>query len=185
MPRQNDDRSLEVYFFDVPERTIRQITDWAIPLDPPFPRPNYGAAIVNLEMSADGERVVFESFIDLVPGKDTGGEDQIFLYDDRSGELRQLTGPGTIASYCVLPSISSDAALIACHNEGGLFLINADTEAIEQLFGPDGRPQLAKLSGDGRMLAFESFLDLDPRLGNPDLASRSSCSTCRPGRSPR
>ncbi len=168
MPRQNDDRSLEVYFFDVQERTIRQITDWAIPLDPPFPRPNYGAAIVNLEMSADGERMVFESFIDLAPGKDTGGEDQIFLYDDRSGEMRQLTGPGTIASYCVLPSISSDAALVACQNEDGLFLIDADSGAIEQLFGPDGRPQLAKLSGDGRMLAFESFLDLDPRLGNPD-----------------
>ena len=26
MPRQNDDRSLEVYFFDVQQRTIRQIT---------------------------------------------------------------------------------------------------------------------------------------------------------------
>jgi hypothetical protein len=159
----NADRSFELFLFDTPEGPVRQVTHG------PRGNPGLGLEIQDLVMTPDGQSYAFSAQTDLDPTATTGGNYQVFIYDDRARTVRQLTGRSTVESGGSRPAISSDGST-AAYESNGIFLANLPSGAIEQVVDGTGGPLVPLLSADARTLAFSAWLDLDPAVGNEDLS---------------
>ena len=137
-------------------------------------------------ISYNGQKVVFCSNSDLVPGQNSDGNSEIFIVNTDGSGLRQLThstgGDPENFGGNTHPRLdpggqritfSSDRDLIPGHNTDGnheLFLINIDGTGLRQLtnttggygvFDPGG------LDSTGTKVIFDSDRDMAPG-GNPD-----------------
>lgn len=133
---------------------------------------------------ADGDRALFVSKGDLAPGApgNADGSNEVFVVDLLSGATRQLTSgarPTVIRAICgsarcgVLES-RADLTPGAPGNADGsteLFLLDLDTDAIEQVTSSDADVRYRGRDARGRLLAFTSRGDLAP--GNPGNADGS------------
>jgi len=131
------------------------------------------------KLSADGRLVVFVSgATNLVPG-DTNNMDDVFVHDLRTNATQRVSvssggSQGNDDSFC-LPALSADGRFVAFESLASN-LVPGDTNGFEDVFVHDrwtgttrrvsvrtgggqgnGHSFGAKLSADGRVVAFESF----------------------------
>ena len=156
----------ETFLYDVATRTVRQITQGL-----PDPYDVTDQEVGNLTMSLDGMRVAFDADVDLDPTASTGGNgtQQVFLYDDTSKTVRQLTGRRAMPTDGQCPSISGDGNEIAFLSSEGVFVMDLRYGA-RQIVDGSGSPSCPLLSANGNQLAFTAALDLDPTVENEDLS---------------
>ena len=139
-------------------------------------------------LSYDGRYIVFSSdATNLVPG-DTNGAADVFLKDRQTGVLSRVSVTSTgiqAASDCMEPDISGDGRFVAYHsgasnlatnrafNTWDIYVYECATGIVEMVsrnnsgVEGDGQSVTAKLSSDGRYVAFNSGAhNLDPRDHN-------------------
>jgi Tol biopolymer transport system component len=146
------------YLYDFAKRESRRITPSVpVPQDVDIPA-----------LSQNGRFIAFASAIEFDPNTTTNGLPQIFLYDDQSGHIRQVTME---RDHHWAPQVSADGRLLS-YRFGLNELAVIDVETLETRFYIDltdrHEPGLALLSANGSTLAFTATADLDPQVGNPD-----------------
>jgi subtilisin family serine protease len=165
---ENPDGSSEVFLYDVSRGLLRQITH-----GPNLSR--NGNEVDELQLSADGQRVVFRSLNELDPTVPAFGPGQAFVSDSLTGVIRQLTNRNDPSRNVERLSLSADGTRLAYQQAApgtfeGIFLQEVGSGAVEHVLDSSlGFPNIPVLSGDGRILAFNAAADLDPRVGNEDL----------------
>lgn len=172
IPGSNTDMNYEIFLFDTETKRFLQITDTT------------GQKNNQPTINEDGTRVAFGSSADLIPGQNTNGNPEIFLYDTRIKVLTQLTHtrPPAVNSG---PSLSGDgdkviflssADLIKRENPEGkteVFLFEKKTGRFTQLTHTPsssstgkGTPQVVNLSAvvsrNGTKVVIASTADLIP-----------------------
>jgi len=153
-------RSTEAFFFDAPEWRTRQITSG--------PKGDgYDPEVDELALSADGHRLAFTSLTDFDLTASTSNLPQVFLYDDSTHTIHQLTGRSDESPWGRRPAISADGSKVAYIAEG-IGVVDVASGQIEQVVDQQGSPNFPMLSAGGSKLAFTSSLDLDPAVGNED-----------------
>lgn len=136
-------------------------------------------AVLGPAISADGNRVAFLSTRDVVPGQNTDGSSDYFLYDVGAGSFTQLTaipGPGGIFS---LPKVDADGSRVVFSTSADLTGRNAD--GSQEVFLWDGATGLSQvtdtvdtdsvasaISADGTRIALSSTADLTGTGKNAD-----------------
>ncbi|MBI4517250.1 MAG: S8 family serine peptidase [Deltaproteobacteria bacterium] len=160
---QNPDGQLQAFIFELPHGPMRQIT--SVPLGIP------GADAINdMRISFDGSRVVFTSAAALDPLFSTDGRQQVFVYDDRTQTIRQLSGrPSDPPAFVERLTSSADAGTLAYLAGTDVFVVDVTSGRTDKVVDVNSHYSPPALSGDGRWLAFTSAADLDPAVGNPDL----------------
>jgi len=129
-------------------------------------------------LSADGQRVVFRSDGDLIPGQNPDHVLQLFLYDARDHRYSQLTHfrSDTENRFILTPQLSgngdsvvltSDADFVPGQNEDGteeLFLFDLRSDRMIQITHttPPARHQWSVISHDGQIVLFVE--NLQPQL---------------------
>src|SRR5207245_915167 len=129
-------------------------------------------------ISADGQRVVFRSDGDLIPGQNPDRVLQLFLYDYRDRRYTQLTHfrSDTENRFILTPQLSgngdsvvltSDADFVPGQNEDGteeLFLFDLRSDRMIQITHttPPARHQWSVISHDGQIVLFVE--NLQPQL---------------------
>jgi Tol biopolymer transport system component len=173
VPGKNTDGSAELFIMNVDGTDLRQLTSSA-----------GGFGVLNTSMDPKGNRVVFASDRDLVPGANTDGNMEIFEIGSDGMGLRQLTsstggtGPFPGSSHprfdptgarIVFPS---NRDLVPGGNPDGnseIFVMNANGDELKQLTHTSGQYGLqdAELDATGTKLIFAADQDLVPG-SNPD-----------------
>jgi Tol biopolymer transport system component len=161
----DSDGSWELFLYNVVEGTLRQITNG--------PKSPYTVdtlpEVFDLALSTDGSHLAFTSLYELDPTASANGRRQLFTYDDRVERFWQVTGRPGAPQNGERPSWCADGSKVAFHSDEGLFVADTISGTVEQIADDRGSPSSPFLSADGRMLAFQAALDLDPRVGNEDL----------------
>jgi len=174
---QNADGNPEIFLYDAKAKSLTQLTH-TLP-----PAINTGPSL-----SGDGERVVFLSSADLVPGENREGKTEIFLFEKKTGKFAQLTHipasspgkesvPRSVLSSAVISRdgnkvvISSEADLVPGENKDGasqFFIYDVAKKNITQLTHMKGNPGTMShqhgppaLNDDATRLAFLSMSGLD------------------------
>jgi Tol biopolymer transport system component len=167
---QNADGDREIFLFDTTTRTFTQITNT-----------NNGGDKLEPSINADGTRIAFYSALNLT-GDNPEGRREIFLFNTRSGTLRQITNASQ-GFGSVFPAINASGRRIAfvsnanvvsgmpAENRLNIFLWN--NAAIVPLTNSTGSPgeefsgnDHPSINARGTRIAFESTLDLTG--GNAD-----------------
>ncbi len=77
---QNSDNNFEIFFFQRSSGNFSQVTNTT-----------GGTGSTGPALSDDGTRLAFSSDRDIVPDMNTGGENQVFVYDRTASEFTQVT----------------------------------------------------------------------------------------------
>jgi hypothetical protein len=130
--------------------------------------------VTEVALSRDGQTAAFVSANALDPSVSTNGLLQVFIYDDRTQAIRQLTGRDDDGgAYAV--RLSADGRTVSyMPTESAITVLEVPSGAVlyELDVGPDDLIGDYYLSGDSNVLAFTSTADLDPAVGNPEYWSQ-------------
>ena len=157
----NPDESYEVFSIDLPNGSIRQLTNGPQVTD---------AEVGDLTMTPDGRYLVFVAYTDLDPEAPPFEGRRLVVYDFERESLHQLlrrNPSGPVVG--VEPSISDDGRFIA-YSSGAIFLFDTAAEQISTLVPSDPTfPRRPLISADGGKVAFVAGGDFDPAVTNEDL----------------
>jgi subtilisin family serine protease len=163
--------SAQVYLFNVPDGPLREVT-------PPFTG-EHRQELAFLVMTPDARCLAFTSNIPFDPSAVApGGErSELFVYDDSSATLRQLTGRQSSEGRSVgRSSISADCRTVVYERglgSGPIEILDILSDIPATIISDRrlefGTPVGPLLSEDGRKVAFVANLDLDPEVANEDL----------------
>lgn len=166
----NFDRNLEVFFYDVPQNKLTQVTQ--VTTMPENFRHSRGTSI-----SSDG-KIAFYSDADLT-GANPDHNREIYLYDPSTG-LTQVTQVASTSYSSVGPSISANGTRVAFasnadliegsnfdHNQE-IFLYDTANKPSKQVTISNRFNAEPSISADGTKIAFPSSANLTG--GNPDLS---------------
>jgi Tol biopolymer transport system component len=174
----NADGNFEIFLFDTSTNSATQITHSTV------------AGSAEASISADGTRIAFGSFTDLI-GSNPDGNEEIFLFDTTTNSLTQITSSEAFIGSRI-PTIYPDGSRIAFRSFADFTGGNAD--GSEEVFVYDiaantftqltssvtgGGPSVVSINADGTRIAFASGADLTG--GNPDLSTEIFVATCTPG----
>jgi Tol biopolymer transport system component len=147
VPGSNPSHLPQVFLYDLPTASLRQLSRNTTGLHPEF------------GIDASGDRVVFESSGELVPGGNPDGSSEVYLYEAASGQLTQITH--TPAPGSGNPAISGDGLRIFFSANGdpsggsstvlGLYLFDMRT-GIFQALGDGGFR--VSVNHDGTFIAY-------------------------------
>ncbi|MDX2165759.1 MAG: hypothetical protein SF182_01795 [Deltaproteobacteria bacterium] len=133
------------------------------------PLPQY---VDDLTVSSDGPYTAFSSATPLDPTATTGEQAQVFLYDDRSQSLRQVSNRQAPTARAYAPALSADGStLVYRADDSRLLIVDLPHGAERTLLDVSSTGDYIDsyyLSDDGRFLGFTSSADLDPSVGNED-----------------
>jgi uncharacterized repeat protein (TIGR01451 family) len=169
----NADGNAEIFLYDMASAGFTQIT-------------NSTAGFNQLpSISADGGRIAFQATANLTGGN-ADGNVEIFLYDEATANLTQITNATT--GFSQFPSISGDGTRVAFSSTADLTGGNAD--GSEEIFLYDtatpnltqitdsaaGNSSAPSVSADGGHIAFQSTANLTG--GNADGSEEIFLATC-------
>src|SRR5438093_5364790 len=83
IPGQNPDRVLQLFLYDARDHRYTQLTH--------FRSATENRTILKPQLSGNGDSVVLTSDADLVPGQNTDGSEEVFVFDLRSNRVIQIT----------------------------------------------------------------------------------------------
>lgn len=164
VPGKNTDGNFEVFLQDLGGQQLRQITETTV---------NRVGQNLRAVVSGNGKRIAFSSNAEPVPGGNPEGWIHIFLFDDLSGTMTQLTNQSQTRND--FPSISDDGQWLAIESSSNLqhpgnqdgnreiFLYDVASDSFLQItntFG--GTTNFPEVSGNGNFVAFSSRHDLVP-----------------------
>jgi len=158
----NPDGNYEIFVFDTKTQQWQQLTDTQPPVD------NHRPATV------DGKRIVFDSNGDLVPGKNTDGNRELFIAHIRGSgvDFTQITDTafpvdnrsGSLDGHAVAVAFSSNGDFLPGGNADGnreIFVWQRRSGVFEQLtHSPNGENANPSINLGARFVVFESNADL-------------------------
>ena len=174
---QNADGNPEIFLYDTKAKSLTQLTHTSPPVvnTGPF-------------LSGDGDKVVFLSSADLVPGENRDGKTEVVLFEKKTGRFSQLThtpsssastgsvGKGISITGAAVSHdgtkvvISSTADLVQGENKDGgsqFFIYDLTKKNMTQLTHMKGMPEMGHqhgppaLNDNATRLAFLSMSGLD------------------------
>jgi len=174
IPGQNPDRVLQLFLYDARDHRYTQLTH--------FRSATENRTILKPQLSGNGDSVVLTSDADLVPGQNTDGSEEVFLFDLRSGRVIQVTHSEVPARHQWAVVSQDGQTVVYVGNSlpqlpgGGtnLYAWTRQTGEIRLLIDShirvmSGVFESLVLAGQGHRAAFASRMDF---LGeNPDLNS--------------
>ncbi len=177
VPGGNTDGNTELYVYDVQAGTTTQITS------------TVGGGSYAPSLSRNGEWISFQSNRDLVPGGNTDGSLEVFLYNMASATFTQVTDLVGSESYGTSIDWPGRWVAFASFNDpvgmnpdgnNELFLYDAAAGPIMQITDTTGPPFFymmdTAISDDGQRIAFDSFSD--PTGENGDGNGEIFLATC-------
>jgi Tol biopolymer transport system component len=138
-------------------------------------------SLFSVSIDGTGNRIAFESEQDLVPGGNSDGNREVFVYDAAADVYLQITdSPGNGSGW---PSLSADGRRIAFHSGDtgsassplSVFVGDLDTGVYTALTTV-GRSYFPVLSADGQRVVF--WGETDPTGGNPALDTEFFLAEC-------
>lgn len=133
---------------------------------------------IGLDISADGQKVVYYSRASNIVQNHSGINPNIFLYDalSDSNSVVNISSAGQLADGCWYPRISGDGRFVTFHSNSSVFLNGPDsnsyhsdvflkdlnTGAVEHIsknsLGEQGNygSEMASISDDGQVIVFQS-----------------------------
>jgi uncharacterized repeat protein (TIGR01451 family) len=171
---QNSDNNFEVFFAQRSSGNFTQVTNTT------------GATgSVAPSLSNDGTRVAFYSDRDIIPEMNTGGDEQVFVYDQNKNEFTQVTevAGGTASQGLVM---SANGARIAFESPRDILPIENDDTNMEIFLGGSAI-DLEKLTNGqdadqppGPSIPVGTTVTWTYRVTNPSLVNLSSVSVTDP-----
>ncbi len=156
----NGDGNSEIFLFDTVTDSLLQITET---VNTEF------LGNGDADISGDGSRIVFDSFLDLL-GMNTDGSNEIFLYEIGTATLSQITDTAGSSSD---PAINGDGTRIVfdstadfvgtnADGNGELFLFDAVSNSFQQITNTTtfGTINFPDISADGARIGFSTNIDL-------------------------
>jgi Tol biopolymer transport system component len=161
VPGKNPSHDLQLFLYDTATGTFTQVTSTGSLLSSAY-------FFINPVLNADGTWLAFESNADLVRGKNSKHERELFLYSIAGGTFTQVTtGNNYISGSAVLSAHATSLAFRSSddlvpgknpHRYDELFLYNLPSGGLTQITpgSTDTSDPRPLLSADGTRVAFES-----------------------------
>jgi len=158
----NADGTWEIFLWDTTTHTFSQLTNTV------RTETNSGNSF-SPAISADGTRIVFNSVFSPT-GENAGGNNEIFLFDTRTGIFTQLTHTTGNSGLFSQSSISADGTKVVFEgdkdlltgnidnvldgNDTEIFLFDTTTNTLTQLTHSNGMSRTPVISADGNHIMF-------------------------------